>query len=247
MRAIVVDDEDNIRLTTVTLLQALCPDVEVVGEANSVKTAVKSISKNQPDLVFMDIEMEDGTGFDVVSRLPDSKFRVIFITAHDAYAIKAFRFAALDYLLKPLDADELKKAVKRAQDHFGRVNLQKSQLEVLEGHKDGTALDKIVLSDAENIHLVSIQDILRCESSTNYTLFHLKNGEKIMVSKPLKEYDQLLSDKQFFRTHQSHLINLKHFARYEKKDGGSAVLTSGERVPVATRKKENLINALKGV
>jgi two-component system LytT family response regulator len=170
---------------------------------------------------------------------------VIFITAHDAYAIKAFRFAAIDYLLKPLDADELLKAINRAQKQIGKSRSLETQLEVLKKHQNVSDIDKIVLNDADNIHLVPIEDILRCESSANYTLFHLRNKEKILVSRPLKEYDLLLSDKYFFRTHQSHLINLKHFSRYEKRDGGAAVLSNGDRVPVSTRKKDDLIQALK--
>ncbi|MEP4597852.1 MAG: LytTR family DNA-binding domain-containing protein, partial [Cyclobacteriaceae bacterium] len=211
MRIVLIDDDDIVKDNLKTLLSIYAPDAEVIGEADGVKSGIACIRQYKPDLVLLDVEMGDGTGFDLLAMYGQLDFKVIFITGHDAYAIKAIKFSAIDYLLKPVDPELLSNALTRARQAID-ANEQNLKVSTLFQNQETPLLDqKIVLKDAETVYLVAIKDIIRCESQANYTWFFLADGRKIIVSKTLKEFDSLFESKYFFRAHQSHLINLLHF------------------------------------
>lgn len=243
LRTLIIDDENKARETIRDMLNIYCPEVEIIGEAESVLSGINSIKKLKPDLVFLDIKMPDGTGFDLLNRLDSKPFALIFLTAFDEYAVKAFRFSAVDYLLKPLDPDELMTAIERVVESKESENKSiDALLDNLKNIKNDNK--KLVLKTAESIFLVNVSDIIRCESTGNYTQFFIVNQKPVLVSKTLKEYDDILTDYSFFRVHQSHLVNLNHIVRLDKADGGTLVLSYDHSVPVSTRKKEALVKAL---
>ncbi len=247
MHIVLIDDDSVIRDNLRTLLSIYSPDSVVVAEADGVKTGLVAIKEHKPDLVLLDVEMKDGTGFDLLSFYGKLDFKVVFVTGHDGYAIKAFKFSAIDYILKPVDPDDLVSALNKAQQ-ITDANEQNLKVATLVQNKKAESEDQsIILKDAETVYLVNVKDIIRCESETNYTRFYLKDGRVLLVSKTLKEYDTLFEDQSFFRAHQSHLINLRHFDRYEKKDGGLVFMKDGSTLPVAVRKKESLIAALENL
>ena len=239
LKALVIDDEANNREKLHNNIIKYCPDVQVVGEADGVRTGISAIRNFLPELVFLDIRMNDGTGFDLLNRFESIDFKVIFVTAYEEYAVRAFRMSAVDYLLKPIDPEELVEAVKKAREQIRR-NVQ-SQLDALKNNLQPGQSKKIVLKEAENIHLVNITDIIHARSDSNYTIFHLPGNKKIMVSKQLKDYDDMLGEFGFFRAHKSHLVNLEQITRFEKADGGYLVMSDESRVPVASRKRERLM------
>ncbi|MBK6266950.1 response regulator transcription factor [Marivirga sp. S37H4] len=244
MRIILIDDDAVVRDNLKTLLSIYSPESVVIAEADGVKTGLACIKEYKPDLVLLDVEMKDGTGFDLLSFYGKLDFKVIFVTGHDGYAIKAFKFSAIDYVLKPIDPDDLVSALKKVHqpEDSDEQNLKVANL--VQNKKTDFAEQKIILKDAETVYLVAVKNIIRCESETNYTRFYLVDGRVLMVSKTLKEYDMLFDDQSFFRAHQSHLINLRHFDRYEKRDGGLVFMKDGSTLPVAVRKKESLMAAL---
>ena len=239
MRAVTIDDHPEIRATILSILKRSTNDVQIVGEAGGVIQGLKLIKSKKPDLIFLDVEMPDGTGFDLLSLLDDEKVKVIFITSHDEFAIKAFKFSAIDYVLKPILEDELVEAIEKAK----RLHDSKSRIETLiENQQNQT--NRLVLSDQKVTYLVETNEIIRCEADGNYTTFYLTDKRKVVVSKTIKSYEALLGDLGFFRTHQSHLINLKHFDRYDRSEGGIIHMKNKDQVPLAIRKKEALFNQL---
>lgn len=242
IRTLLVDDEQSCRDSVRMALEQYCADIEIVGEADSVENAVKLIGQHNPDLVFLDIEIKEGLGFDVLQAFNEINFNVIFITGHNHYAIKAFKFSAIDYLLKPFDLAELLAAVNRVRIAAGKSGFS-ARLQLMRENEQ-TAKKKLALPTFEGLSMVLIEEILRCESDNSYTTFYLKNNQKLIVSRSIGEYEELLSPYQFFRVHQSHLINLKEVKNYLKDDGGIVVLTDGTQVPVARRRKEQLIEML---
>ncbi|HCX22038.1 MAG: DNA-binding response regulator [Flammeovirgaceae bacterium] len=243
MRAVIVDDEISLRESTNTLLSIYCPDIEVVGLASGVKEGIQLIKETAPDIAFLDIEMPDGLGFDIVHAFPQRNFSVIFVTGHNEYAVKAFKFSAIDYILKPIDPDDLERAVNKAKESHEKT-ISGIQLKALEQNLEQKKLSKIVLKDSEKVYLVDTGEIIRCESSDNYTKFFLTEDRTILVSTTLKEYENLFSGQYFFRCHQSHLINLIYFDHYDKREGGSVVMKNGDILPVSVRKKDQLMKAL---
>ena len=244
LRTIIIDDEESVRRTLEKLLKRDCQNVKLVAEADGVNSGVETIKKYHPDLILLDIKMDDGTGFDLLKQLEPVDFKVIFITAYDQYAIKAIKFSALDYLLKPVDPEDLIEAVNKAEKMV--MHELNRQLDTLEANMltQDKSKKKIILKTFDNIHLVKLNDIVYCESNDNYTNFHLLNNKKILVSNTLKEYDEMLSEFGFFRAHKSYLINLIHIDRFEKADGGTIVLINEIKLPVASRKKEQLLEML---
>lgn len=244
LRAVIIDDIDSIRIKNMELIKQYCPNVHIMAEAVDVKSGVEIINKLLPDLVFLDVEMPDGTGFDLLQQLRPINFKVIFITGFQDFAIRAFRFSAIDYLLKPLDPEDLVEAVKKAEE-----TLQKEALEIkfgtlftnIERPKD---LQKLVLKTSEKLYSVNVQDIVHCESEKNYTTFYFIDGMKLLVSTTLKEYETLLSPFGFFRAHQSHLINMLYFDYFIKADGGTIVMKNKATIPLASRKKEEFLALL---
>ncbi|SCY76342.1 LytR/AlgR family response regulator transcription factor [Flavobacterium caeni] len=248
MRAVVIDDIEAIRKKNIGIIRAHCANVVIVGEADSVASGIGLIDKLSPDLVFLDVEMPDGTGFDLLQKMRPFDFKVIFITGYEDFAIRAFRFSAIDYLLKPLQADELVEAVQKAQDSIGNdlVELKLNNLFAnLERPKN---LQKLVLKTADRIYSVNIQDIVHCESDKNYTTFHFVNAPQLVVSTNLKEYETMLVPFQFFRTHQSHLINMAYFDHFVKAEGGNRiVMKNAHVVPLSVRKKEEFLILLENL
>ena len=243
-RTIIIDDEAHQRLTIEKMVRNFCPTLKVVAKAGSVQSGLKAIIQHKPDLVLLDIELADGTGFNILDQLHPIDFKVIFITAFDQYAIKAFRFSALDYLLKPVDPDELCRAATKAGEIIQHnFNLQINNLRRFIGTVDKNQ-QKIIIKTHDNIHLVPVQDILYCESDSNYTRFHLTGGKQIMVSTTLKDYEDILAESNFFRVHKSFLVNLKYVSRFEKAEGGSVVLEGDVKIPVASRKRDELVHLL---
>ena len=245
MRAILIDDEISNLENLQTLLEKHCPQVTIMASAQNISDAVDVIEKYSPHLVFLDIQMGEKTGFDVLKLLPKRNFEVIFVTAYDQYGIKAVKFAALDYLLKPIDIEELINAVNKAEYKLA-TQIQNLQLDFLlqQLKKPETNVSKIALQMQSEIRYVTLSEIIRCEADNTYTYFFLANSEKILVSKSLKEYADLLRPNGFLRTHQSHLVNPKYVKSWLKEDGGVLLLTSGEKIPVSKPNKETVKQAL---
>ncbi|MFT4601636.1 MAG: two-component system LytT family response regulator [Arenicella sp.] len=237
IRAVIIDDIPEAITVLTSDLENYCVNIEVVGSAEGVVTGAKAIKELEPDLVFLDIQMQDGTGFDLLEILPQVNFKLIFTTASDEFAVKAFKFSAVDYLLKPIDPDELMDAVSKIEG-------QDRPAERIELLKENFSQPKrIALNTLEKIHIVNVDEILRCESNINYTMFYFLDGTKLLVTKTLKEFDKLLSDHNFIRVHQSHLINTAFIKEFIKSDG-YIIMRDGTRVPVSTRKKQVLMEMI---
>ncbi|MEP2023951.1 MAG: LytTR family DNA-binding domain-containing protein [Reichenbachiella sp.] len=239
--AIVVDDEEKSRITLSTFLKKYCPTIQVVAQADGVVSAEEAFHQHAPEVIFLDIEMNDGTGFDVIERLKGKAFEVIFVTAYNQYALQAFRYSAIDYLLKPINPEELIQAVAKLSDE-GRIDQIEKKLEALLINRN--ALHKIAIPSMDGIRLEEVANIIYCESDNYYTHIHLKSGEKLLVSKTLKEYDQMLCDEGFFRIHQKFLVKLSEIKAYSKSDGGYVTLNDGTNLTVSRRKKDELIGLI---
>jgi len=227
-----------------SLLSRYAPEIAIMGEADSVKTGTELLLKTEPQVVFLDIHLGDGSGFDLleeVNKRGKLNSQIVFITAHEQYAIKAFRFSALDFLLKPVDPDELEKVISKIKNVLVKSESVAHIDLLLENiRKKVDNFKRIALSTADGIHLFEISDIIRCESEDNYTKFYIKNNKPVLISKTLKEYEDLLTEHGFERIHQSHLINLSYLKSYIKKDGGYVVMADNSNLPISQRKKERL-------
>lgn len=249
IKAIIIDDDANLRIGLKTMLNRYASQIEVVAEAESVETGVKAIEENQADVLFLDIQMGDGTGFDILDILKTKynkiQQQIVFITAFEQYAIKAFRFSALDYLLKPVDPEELIQVTSKIFESVKNQS-QTTHVDVLLDsiRNKNEELHRIVLNNSDGMHIIEIVDIIRCESEDNYTKFFVKNSKPLMISKTLKEYEELLSDEGFLRVHQSHLINLKYVDTFIKSDC-KVKMNDGSIVPVSQRKKDKFLEVLK--
>lgn len=244
LRAIVVDDIDIVRQKNSALITKFCPNVAVIAEANGVAAGADAIRKFLPDLVFLDVEMSDGTGFDLLQQLQPINFKVIFVTGHQEFALKAFRFSAIDYLLKPIDPDELVEAVTKAAETLNKEILELKFSTLFANIERPKSVQKLILKTSEKVYSVNVNDIVRCESDKNYTTFYLLNGQSLVVSVTLKEYESMLVPMGFFRSHQSHLINMLYFDHFIKSDSGTIVMKDAARIPLATRKKEEFLALL---
>lgn len=234
---VVIDDEPKARETIINILQLSPTEISVVGQADDVNSGFDVINAQNPDLILLDINLPDGTGFDLLKKFEKINFKVVFITAHEEYAVKAFKFSALDYILKPVASGELLQSVEKASE---TIHKEETELKLSAFLSNLDKIRKIVLKTAESIHVVNVKDIIHCKADGNYTNFYLANGEKLMVSKTLKDYAEMLEQAGFFRTHQSHLVNLDHISRYDKTEGGHLVMDNESIVPVSSRKKETL-------
>ena len=247
LKAIIIDDEKKGVELMFNLLTLYCKDVIVLTTANSVKSGYDAILLHKPDIVFLDIQMQDGTGFDLLSRFNEINFKVVFVTAYQEYAIKAFQFSALDYVLKPVSPDNLINAVKKANQILNDDNnALKINALLTNINNPSKEIKKIVLKTAERIYSVNVREIIRCESDGSYTSVYLNDGKKILVSRLLKEFDELLTEYRFFRTQQSHLINLEYLDYYEKSDS-IVVMKDKSSIPVASRKKDQLIKLIENI
>lgn len=247
IRAVIIDDEINSRDSIRQMLLLYCPDVTVVGEAEGVISGINCISEQRPDIVFLDIKMPDGSGFDLLKRINHIDFKVIFVTAFEEYAIKAFRFNAIDYITKPIDPDELRQAVEKAIK-YGKDGATNETIKLLLDSLSRPSQNhrKIILRTLNTIHVIEIDQIIRCESDRNYTAFHIEGEEKLLISRSMKEFDELLVEHGFLRVHNSHLINLSHVRKFHR-DELLCILKDGTNIPVAYRKRDELLAAIKNL
>lgn len=245
IRCVLIDDEVNNLENLQYLLQQYCPDVEIAGWAGSADEGMELIKAINPDLVFLDIQMPAKSGFDLLKSLGTISFEVIFVTAYDQYGIQAIKFSALDYLLKPVDMDDLKQAIDKAKQRI-TLKQQNSNISNLIAYlqKPQQEPPRIALPNLLQTHYVKVNEIVRCEASDNYTHFFLENGEKILVSRTLKEYAELLKPHGFQRTHQSHLVNTLYIKSLMKEDGGTLLLQNNTRVPISRQHLEAVKTAL---
>jgi two-component system LytT family response regulator len=243
-RAVIIDDVEEFRKTNRELLEQNFPDIEVVGEADGVESGIQLIQQSKPDLVLLDIEINGGSGFNILQKVRPYDFMVIFITAFDEFAIKAIKFSAIDYILKPVNEVEFCAAVEQAIKNHGRYR-SSEQIENLISQVEAThKLCRLVLRTQESVFLVETSDILFCESDNSYTTFHLQSGQSILVSKSIKEYEQMLASCQFFRPHQRFLVNLNQVSRVDKAEGGNIILKNNKSIPVSFRRKQALFDVL---
>ncbi len=240
IRAVVVDDELNGRKNIVDSLARYCPDVDIIGEANSAISGVELVAKKRPDLVFLDIEMPGGNGFELLKLLSQRDFEVVFVTAYDKYGIQAIKFCAIDYLLKPLNYLDLIAAVNKVADRVSKKQDNIRLMQFVQNMERQTKEKRIALPTMHNVEFVVVDTIIRCQSDNNYTEFYLSDGRKVMVCKTLKEYEDILTDLGFFRPHQSHLINLNYLSAFIKNDGGALKMKDGTLVPVSRFKKNEV-------
>lgn len=245
IKAIIVDDEQRSREALNGLIERYCPEVFIISEATGCNDGIDKARKFEPDLVFLDIQMPDGSGFNFLEAFDKINFEVIFTTAHDQFAIKAIKYSALDYLLKPVDPDELKVAIHKylQKNDKGKIN---DNIKVLLDNIKSPQNDakKIILSTSEGMHIVSTDDIVRCESDDYYTNFFFVNGTSLLISKTLKQNEAMLSDFDFIRPHKSHLVNIKYIKSFLKVDGGYILMTDGSKIPVSRRKRESIVEIL---
>ncbi len=245
IKALIVDDEEKSRVTLKNLLGMYCSEVDVLDLCDSVETALIAINKQMPDLVFLDIEMPFQNGFTLLEKINNPSFRVVFTTAYGHYAIKAIKYSALDYLLKPIDVDELKAAVDKVQKHKENTDASLPNFELLFSNLKVKGNNvKIAVPTFDGLQMINANEIIKCTADENYTHIKLTNNVKITVSRILKEYEELLSDLNFFRVHNSCLINLAHVTKYVKGDGGYVIMCDGESVEVSRRKKPELLAKL---
>lgn len=219
------------------------PEIEIIGKASSVVEAAKLLQKTQPDILFLDIMLGDGTAFDLLEIVHNLQSKIIFVTASDEHAIKAFKFAAIDYILKPYTNEDLANSIKKAKEY---IQPNKEQLSILQESIKYSNItpQKISLHTSEKIIVVQLSEIIRCKSDNNYTTFYLDTNQKILVSKTLKYYADMLKEFQFLRVHQSHLINIKYIKEFIKSDGGYLILKDKSNIPVSVRKKNEVIETL---
>ncbi len=242
IKALIVDDEPYCCETLAVLLQRYCPNVEVAGVYQNGMDAKAAIEKQSPDLVFLDVEMPKMNGFEMLQQLPSVNFNLIFTTSYDQYALKAFKFSAIDYLLKPIDREELQVAVEKVVLRTQQPLTQ--QLEILFQKMHRTAVGKIALPTMEGLQMITIDSIISCDSDSNYTILRLKNKEKLIVCRTLKDVEELLADHAFVRVHHSHLINLNEVIKYIKGEGGYLVMSDDSAVDVSRSRKELLMQKL---
>lgn len=245
IRAIIIDDELSMQEVNSHLLTEYFPNIKQVGIANSVKTGIELINAQNPDLVLLDIELPDGTGFQLLRKIQPYNFKVVFITGFDSFAIKAIKFSAIDYILKPINESEFEQAINRAINLIERnENIQPQVSVLMDSFNKEMQNKKLVLRTLDSIHVINISDIYFCKSDNSYTTFHFEGNEKIIVSKSIKDYEILLREYGFFRPHRSYLANLNHIKKVDKTDHGFIIMKNKKEIPVSTRQKKSLLNLL---
>lgn len=246
IRAVIVDDEPKARETIISMLAIYCPTVKVVGQAWSVETGYNLINDVKPEVVFLDIQMPDGSGFDLLKKFSDIFFRFVIITAYQEHAIKAFKFSAIDFILKPIDPGDLLNSVEKLSEQIQSEVINQKFSAFIENIESPSGVPKkILLKTVESAIVADTETIIRCESQNNYTLFYFSNKTKLLVSKTLKEFEELLSSSGFIRTHQSHLVNLKYVTSFNNHPESHLVLIDGIKIPVAVRKRETVEGIVK--
>lgn len=245
IRAVVIDDEKRSCEFLINLIEKYCDGIQVIGSADDISGGIDTIKRLLPDLVFLDIRLKTGTSFDILEQLDLDDLFIVFTTAYDEYALRAFKFNAVDYLLKPIDLAELKMSIARVQKQIDKhkqfVNQGVRQLLSFNRH-DPT----ITIASDQSIEFLRVFDIIRLESDGGYTTFHMNSGKSVLSSKHLKIYDEMLQEYNFFRSHQSHLVNIKHVIKYDKTEGGSLILSDSSVVPISRRKKDLFLQLKRG-
>lgn len=247
LKSVIIDDERHSRETLKNLVTEFCAEIDVLATASNVAEGVVAIKSHRPDLIFLDIELQSGTGFDILDRLPDQHFEVIFTTAFEQYALKAIKLSSLDYLLKPIDIDELVEAVEKARLAKDKTDYKQqldTLLQILGPARAGSVQEKICLATTEGIEFVPIGNIAFCKAEGSYTTFVMTEGPNILVSKHLKEYEGILPCPPFMRVHKSYLVNLTQVKRYVKSDGGYILMNGGQAVGLSRGKKEAFIKVM---
>jgi len=245
INAIIIDDEYDGREALKLSLKRYCPEINILHLCENADEGIRIIQSSKPDLIFLDVQMPHKSGFNLLEELGEFDFEVIFVTAHDKYAIKAIKFSALDYLLKPVDVDDLQKAIQKAKVRLNQKGSHHNYTSLLKnvGFKQ-KQLDKIAIPTMEGILFESLQDIIYCQADGNYTTLVMLQGDKIVVSKSLGDFENMLSVSGFFRVHHTYLINLKHIKKYIKGEGGYVILEGNHHVDVSKRKKEAFLQVL---
>lgn len=245
IKAIIVDDELGARESLSKMVEKNCKQIQVLAKADSMLSAYEAIINFKPDLVFLDVEMPNGNAFDLLEKLGSIDFDIIFTTAYDHYAIKGIKYSAIDYILKPIDPEELMLAVQRFEEKKGQKNMLDKKIQALLSNvKPENKLKKVGLPDGEGLIFINLSEIIRCDSDGNYTFFILTSGKKIIASRTLGEYEQMFADDNFFRVHRSHLVNLQHVKKYIKGEGGYVVMSDNSQVEVSRRNKIDFLERL---
>lgn len=243
MKIFIVEDEEHSRKTLINFLNKYVNGIEIIGLSGLVSESIEQINKKKPELIFLDIDLPDGNGFEVLDNIEDLLPKVIFVTAYNQYAVKAFQVSAIDYLLKPIDPLLLKKAVEKARKDDVSASDIKTGKEVLNANR-GEVLKKLALPTQQGIQMIKIVDIIRIEADGNYARIFLKNKESIFVSKKLKVFERWLEGMSFYRVHHSHIINLNFLEKYIKGEGGTVILDNGHHVEVSRRRKDEFLKLI---
>ncbi len=245
MKILIIDNEAELRTGLRNMVEKYCSPFPQIEEADGVRSGLEQIASFAPDIVFLDIEMGDGTGFDLLRQLDAPRFQLIFTTAHNQYAIQAIKFSALDYLLKPIDVAELKISLEKAIANINKPDLARQLAVMMQQLAGKPATErKIVLNDKQTTYFINMSDIVFCEAQGPYTRFHISGREPILISKTLREYEDLLTPHGFIRTHHSYITNPAKIKMYDKTDGGALILEGGHSIPISQRKKDNVLQVL---
>ncbi len=245
MNVIIIDDEISVRNSITELLKESYPEIRIIASVGSVAAGFEAMNRQHPDLLFLDVELPDGLGFELLRETDPVDFKVIFITGHQEYALDAIKVSALDYILKPFEPDEFCRAVDKARQVIDDEEEQLKLMALAENMQNKKVLKRIILPTADNLHIVSINEIIRAQADSNYTLFVLSQGRQIMVSRTIKEYDKLLGSSGLIRVHQSHLVNVRYINKFVKHDGGYLQLKDGTKIPVSQNLKKQVLQAIK--
>ncbi len=245
IQALIIDDEKNAIEVLELQLSRFCKNVQVLATAQGGIQGIELIRKHQPDLVFLDIEMPHKNGFDVLNETKDCRYKVIFTTAYDQFAIRAFKFSALDYLLKPIDIRELQEAVEKAAVKEEQGSLDEKLQVLISQLQSPVRQVRIALPVADGMQFFHTDEILRCESESNYTHISLTNGKRITIAKTLKEVEESLRGVDFYRIHQSHLVNMNHISKVVKGEGGYVVMKDGTTITISRNKKEAFLDSFR--
>ncbi len=246
IKTVIIEDEINARKALENMLSFYCPEIVVSGHATSVEAGLNLISKSPPDLLLLDVHLPDGTGFDLMKRIKKKDFKIVFVTAYDQYALKAIKLSALDYLLKPIKPDELRKAMTKVEQALEKEEQLSLQIDTaLHNLNRNNPHKKLILNTSDKVFVLEIAQIIHCEAQDNYSKIYIKGKDPILISKTLKELEEMLMTYGFFRIHQSHLLNLNYVEAFEKKGSGQVRIKTGGALPVSIRKKESFFKALK--
>ena len=239
--AVIIDDEEGARESLANILKSYVPAVEILGKAASAAEGFELINKVEPQLVFLDVEMPNENAFDLIDKFDSVNFEIIFVTAYDHYAIQAIKSSALDYLLKPVDIDDLKSAVAKLDHKISQPQKDEQFDLLLASVNSDRPHKKIAVPETDGLIFIDVDEIIRCESDGNYTKIYLKNEKRIVSSKTLGDYDGILKNNDFFRTHRSHLINLNEIHKFVKGDGGYILMSDKSEVEISRRKKQDFL------